>query len=30
MKDCTGCEITQEWLYHIGVPVDQIPQLAAH
>ena len=29
MKDCTGCEITQEWLYHIGVPVDQIPQLAA-
>ena len=30
MKDCTGKEITQEWLYHIGVPVEQIPDLAAH
>ena len=29
MKDCTGKEITQEWLYHIGVPVEQIPDLAA-
>ena len=28
MKDCTGAEITQEWLYHLGVPVDQIPGLA--
>ena len=28
MKDCTGMEITQEWLYHIGVPVEQIPELA--
>ncbi len=29
MQDCTGEEITQEWLYHLGVPVDQIPELAA-
>ena len=29
MQDCTGEEITQEWLYHLGVPVDQIPDLAA-
>jgi len=29
MQDCTGKEITQEWLYHLGVPVDQIPELAA-
>ena len=28
MKDCTGIEITQEWLYHLGVPVEQIPELA--
>ena len=28
MKDCTGKEITQEWLYHIGVPTELIPQLA--
>ena len=28
MKDCTGKEITEEWLYHIGVPVDQIEDLA--
>ena len=28
MKDCTGKEITQEWLYHIGVPTDQIDDLA--
>ena len=21
MKECTGYEITQEWLYHLGVPV---------
>ena len=28
MKDCTGAEITQEWLYHLGVPVDQILGLA--
>ncbi|EPE04351.1 myosin-cross-reactive antigen [Ophiostoma piceae UAMH 11346] len=29
MQDCTGEEITQEWLYHLGVPVDEIPKLAA-
>ena len=28
MKECTGKEITEEWLYHLGVPVDQIPELA--
>ena len=30
MAECTGEEITQEWLYHLGVPVDQIPDLAAN
>jgi oleate hydratase len=30
MKDCTGMEITEEWLYHMGVPEAQIPELAAH
>ena len=29
MQDCSGDEITQEWLYHLGVPVDDIPELAA-
>ncbi|KAG9789866.1 Oleate hydratase [Exophiala dermatitidis] len=29
MQDCTGEEITQEWLYHLGVPTDQIAELAA-
>jgi oleate hydratase len=29
MQDCTGEEITQEWLYHMGVPVELIPELAA-
>lgn len=28
MRDCTGKEITKEWLFHIGVPVDQIEELA--
>lgn len=28
MKDCTGEEITKEWLYHIGVPEDQIDEMA--
>ena len=28
MRDCTGSEIVQEWLYHIGVPEDQIQALA--
>ncbi|MCF8610094.1 oleate hydratase [Gordonia sp. HY285] len=26
---CTGEEITREWLYHVGVPEDQIDELAA-
>lgn len=30
MKDCTGMEICEEWLYHIGVPVEKIPELAAN
>ncbi|WP_290658050.1 oleate hydratase [Kocuria sp.] len=29
MAECTGEEITQEWLYHMGVPVEEIPELAA-
>ena len=28
MRDCTGEEICEEWLYHMGVPVDQIEGLA--
>ena len=28
MKDCSGLEITKEWLYHMGVPVEQIDELA--
>src|SRR5699024_5452058 len=28
MRDCTGEEITKEWLYHIGVPTDEIDELA--
>lgn len=28
MRECTGTEITEEWLYHIGVPVDQIHDMA--
>ncbi len=28
MKDCTGREIVMEWLYHIGVPVEQIESCA--
>ncbi|MFF2372097.1 oleate hydratase [Agromyces sp. NPDC058110] len=30
MSECTGEEIAQEWLYHLGVPVDQIAELAAN
>ena len=30
MRACTGQEICMEWLYHLGVPVDQIEELAAH
>ena len=29
MQNCTGEEITQEWLYHLGVPAAQIHELAA-
>ncbi|MDC7237276.1 MAG: oleate hydratase [Sphaerochaetaceae bacterium] len=28
MRECTGVEITQEWLYHLGVPIDQIDDMA--
>lgn len=28
MRECTGKEITEEWLYHLGVPTEQIPDLA--
>ena len=30
MKDCTGEEIAQEWLYHMGVPLEEIGDLAAN
>ena len=30
MRECTGEEVCQEWLYHIGVPESEIPDLAAH
>ena len=29
MKDCSGREITEEWLYHLGVPEEAIGELAA-
>ncbi|MEZ5209972.1 oleate hydratase [Gordonia sp. (in: high G+C Gram-positive bacteria)] len=29
MAECTGEEITREWLYQMGVPTDQIDELAA-
>lgn len=28
MRDCTGKEICMEWLYHLGVPVEEIEKLA--
>ncbi|MBI4856439.1 MAG: oleate hydratase [Acetobacterium woodii] len=28
MKECTGVEITEEWLYHMGVPESQIHDMA--
>lgn len=28
MRECTGKEICEEWLYHLGVPTDQIEELA--
>ncbi len=30
MRECTGKEICEEWLYHIGVPVDKIEDYAAN
>ncbi len=30
MRECTGKEICMEWLYHIGVPEDQIEDLASN
>lgn len=30
MRECTGKEICMEWLYHIGVPENQIEELAEH
>ena len=29
MAQCTGDEIAREWLFHLGVPTDQIDELAA-
>jgi oleate hydratase len=29
MQVSTGEEFTQEWLFHVGVPVEDIPELAA-
>ena len=28
MKECTGKEITAEWLYHLGIPMEDIDRLA--
>lgn len=28
IRECTGIELCEEWLYHLGVPVEQIPDLA--
>ena len=30
MRECTGKEICMEWLYHLGVPVEDIAELAEH
>ncbi len=30
MSECTGKEITQEWLYHMGVPIESIDDLATN
>ncbi|MDO5299250.1 MAG: oleate hydratase [Clostridia bacterium] len=30
MRECTGKEICMEWLYHLGVPEDQIEDMAEH
>ena len=29
LAECTGEEITREWLYHLGVPVGEIDEMAA-
>ncbi len=29
MKECTGAEVCQEWLYHIGIDEDRIEELAS-
>ncbi|MBS1892467.1 MAG: oleate hydratase [Actinobacteria bacterium] len=29
MSECTGREVTEEWLHHLGVPDGEIPELAA-
>lgn len=28
MRECTGMEICEEWLYHLGVPTDEIETMA--
>lgn len=28
IRECTGAELCEEFLYHMGVPVDEIPELA--
>ncbi len=28
MRECTGIEIAEEWMYHIGVPTDKIEEYA--
>ena len=30
MRECTGEEICEEWLYHMGVPTDKIKELATN
>ncbi len=30
MRDCTGKEICEEWLYHLGVPESEIEDMAEH
>ncbi len=30
MRECTGEEICEEWLYHMGVPIDKIEALAKY
>ena len=30
MKECNSKEITAEWLYHLGIPAEEIDDLAAN